>query len=1432
MEISQNKLNKILLELDYFSTDELQELLLNTESFNINSENGKNISILIVLKDGLSISLIKKINDFNNVNEQIQITAKISVFKLSSYFINEYILEFLKNNKDNLLLGSWQLMKYDTNNNVLNIYYHSEIQLKNWLNYKHDLLIYLNDKLNIELENIEFILDEKIINLQKQIISQQNESIEENYLNCLEDRKKEKQKSYYSYSIKSTDLPTPINQLLVHEKNKIIQGKVFNIKKIKTKNNSVILTYYVYDKTSSICVKRFIANDNDSQISVNDEVKFLIDLEVNRYDSREWIEGKYKNSLIVKKSTELDLKENVIDRPEFCLHTKMSTYDGLIDLDELYNQLKINNQKHFAITDRYNVQNFPNVYNKFKKTDITPIYGLELEQLPVIINAVLNPIDANILEPEYLIFDLETTGLYPNYDDVIEFGAVVVQNGSIVDKKQFFIKPNKPISEKITNITNISWSDLENAVSQYDGLKQIHEMLKNRVLIAHNGINFDFNFLNIKFQQYNLPEIKNCMIDTMVLSRGLNQEFKSHSLEMLCKKNKVEYDPSSAHRADYDANLLANIWLIFSDILLDKEIRSINQINNLIQSDRLRQLTHGDFLIAYAKNNDGIKSIYKLVSESHSESFFGRPTITYDSINKYRDNLLVTNLCIESDVINSALSGSLEELEDKISKYDFISICSDKGYYHEILNENISLLDYQDAIKKIINISKKLNKLVVAVSNAYYLNFEDKEFHDLYVNMPTLNKKPHRFFKFKTGPIAYLRDSNEMLDEFKFLGDEKLIHEIVIDNPNKLITYFDKNISPIQDKLYPPKIEGVNEKMQQVVYENAHKIYGKVLPEIVEQRIKKELDSIIGNGYAVVYWISHLLVNESIKNGYVVGSRGSVGSSLVATLLNITDVNPLKPHYLCKNCQYSNFDIPKEIEDGYDLEPINCPKCNKLIFGDGHNILFEVFLGFYGDKIPDIDLNFSGLYQNQAHNFIKKMFGDNYTFRAGTISTIAEKTSYTNAKAYFELVEKEMNPAEIERYTLKCVNVKRTTGQHPGGIVVVPENMSIFDFTPYNYPADDKEQDWYTTHFAFENIHDNLLKFDILGHDNPTILRMLKDWTGVDEKYIPHFDKNTMSLFTSISCLGVKPNDVLNEKTGAISIPEFGTKFVREMLCDAKPQTFADLIRISGLSHGTNVWLGNAKNLINDGLNLKEIIACRDDIMTYLIDNNVDPKTAFNIMEDVRKGKQVASNYIEILKNNNIPDWYIDSCNKIEYMFPKAHATAYVMHAWKFAWYKINYPLEYYASFFSIRTTSFNAEVVCQGADAIKAHYNDIESRIKKKESVTTKEKDLLSIYEVALEMYARGFKFKMIDIKKSNAETFLIDKENKSLVLPFVAIDGLGESVASSIIEARSLKEFSSQEDFIKRTKVSKQHIDIMTKLKILDQLSDKNQISLFDNA
>lgn len=1423
-----NKLHNILSILDFLNKDEIDEIISKSNNYEIIQN--ETLLILIQLKIGLRLPIIYKINEFNKKQSKFIVKSSINLENLDISSLNSYISEFLKNSNTTFISKSWVYTDVEISNNDLIIKYHNDLQLKEWIDIKYNIIDFFNNILFIKINDIQFIYDEQLQKHHENIINQEKKFFEE-YENKLKNNVNTKKKTLHFHNANFNDEITLIKNLVVNDKNKLIKGEVFNIKETKFRNGTFLYSYYIADKENSILVKQFYKNSSDNQIKIGDYVKMIIDVETSISDSREYLSGKLKKFQILKKEIETNEDDLEMHRIEMSLHSKMSTYDGLIVLDELKNKLKQLKHTHFAITDRYNVQNYPDVAKTFKNSGITPIYGVELEKLDSTINGVLNPIDKLISNEEYLIFDLETTGLYPEFDDIIEFGGVVLKNGHIIDKKQFFIKPNVKLSQKITEITNITENELKNAIDQENGLMQIVEYCKNRILVAHNGINFDFNFLNTKLTQYNLSILTNCMIDSMIISRSINNDFQYHSLEMITKKFKINYDLNKAHRADYDAELLSKVWMIFMNKLIELGCTNLNQINQFIQTPKLRQSTRGDFIVVYAKNQDGIKNIYELVSNSHSTGFYGRPTVTWEEIEKFRNNLLITNLCIESDVINAALTKSTRDLENEIKKYDFISICGPNGFYHEIINENISLFNYQLTIKKIINVANKLNIPVVGTSNAYYLNEWDKRFHDLYVKMPTLNKKPHRFFKMKTGPIAFLHSTHEMDKQFSFLKDQELIDNINFVNINNIVKNIDNNITPIRTKLYPPKIDGVNEMMRNKVYENTHKIYGKMLPKIVEERINKELDSIINHGYAVVYWVSYLLVNESINDGYVVGSRGSVGSSLVATMLNITDVNPLTPHYLCKNCTYSNFNHNQNVEDGYDLPPINCPKCGKLMEGEGHNILFEVFLGFYGDKVPDIDLNFSGNYQMKAHNFIKKMFGTQHTFRAGTISTIADKTSYANTRNYFETIGKEINPAEIERYATKCVDVKRTTGQHPGGIIVVPKEMSIFDFTPYNYPADDITQDWFTTHFAFEHIHDNLLKFDILGHDNPTILRMLKDLTGIDEKTIPHYNLATLDLFNSTNELNMINDYKLNEKTGAISIPEFGTKFVREMLIDTKPKSFADLIRISGLSHGTDVWLDNAKNLIQqNGMKLNQIIACRDDIMSYLIQHGVEPKISFNIMESVRKGKKIPNEYLQILLDNNVPQWYIDSCNKIKYMFPKAHATAYVIHAWKFAWYKLNYPLEYYASYFSIRISVFNIKVMCSDSNTIKTHYDDINERIKLHKNVTTKEKDLLPLYEIALEMHARGFKFKMVNIYKSDAFNFVINKESNELICPFSVLDGLGESVATSIIQARQNNDFTSKQDFINRTKVSKQHIELMNELGILDDLQDTDQLTLFD--
>lgn len=1430
------KINKILSTLNILTNPEIDEITSSLFKYDYYFNDEKVLVINLSFKDGFNYSTIDKIYNFNNVQNKILIKLNFDFKLLSKEWKQIFISNFIADINNELLKKSLNRQALNlTDDNELIIDYITDQELDLWMNNEANLIKYINDNYGYFITKFIYKKNSTYDDYIKSVDDDFSKKITENntIINSSVTNKK------YSYNnsnykkwsnlnvTKIIDIDNPMASY-------VISGQVFDIKKDQLKNGAYFISYYVTDFTSSIVLKKYVIDIESfkDDILVNDWISAYININIQNNDPSQFngkiIDYKKIDPLYIPEIDTSDKK-----RVEFSIHTKMSAYDGIIDPKSLKETLLNWGMNTFAITDRYNVQAFPEIMHEFKKTPIKPIYGVEMEFLPKEIFAVLNPINQNLNDAEYIVFDIETTGLYPEFDEIIEFGATKLQNGIIVDRIQFFIKPNSPISAKTTEITGITQQDVDNAMDQISGLLKIKNFLSNAVLVAHNGINFDINFINKKLSQFGIEQINNTLIDTLLISRGYNVGYKSHTLESVCKKYKVEYNREEAHRADYDAVVLSYLWLELIKRFEQENITNINQINDFVNTESLYSSTIGNFALVYVKKQSGIRNLYELISYSHSDFLFGRPTIRIDDIKKFSDNLLLANSPIDSDVFYGSLSKSDNELMEIIDKYDVITVAPPSCFEHEIHARNITIENVKKAIKRIIDLSSKLKKTIIAVSTAYYIDSNDSQFYNLYVNNPVLNRKNHRYLKFGKHPDLHLRTTKQMLEEFAFLEDADLIEKIVIDNTIELSTLFD-DVTPLQSKLFPPNIDGVNESVEKTVYENAHRIYGDSLPTIVEERINKELKSIISNGYAVVYWISHLLVEKSINDGYVVGSRGSVGSSLVATFLNITDVNPLQPHYICPHCKYSDFNIDIEkYSDGYDLPYINCPNCNQIMKGEGHNIPFETFLGFNGDKVPDIDLNFSGVYQPQAHKFIKDMFGSTHSFRAGTISTIAEKTSFENARAYFEKINKNVSKAEIERFAIKCQDVKRTTGQHPGGIIVVPKDMSIFDFTPYNYPADDKSQDWYTTHFAFEYIHDNLLKFDILGHDNPTILKILKDLTGVDEKDIPNNDPKTMSLFSSLDALGINSNDINGETTGALSLPEFGTPFVRGMLNQTKPKTFSDLIRISGLSHGTDVWIGNAHELIKQGYTLDQIIGCRDDIMVYLIQHGVDPLTSFQVMEDVRKGKKIKPEHQKILEDLNIPKWYIDSCNKIKYMFPKAHATAYVMHAWKFAWYKLNYPLEYYSAYFSIKPSVFNVKIMCEGHQSIK---NEIEritkslSNPKLKSTIKTKDKELFPLYEIALEMYSRGYKFEMIDINRSDATQFIVDHDNKSLICPFVALDGLGDQVAISIMEARKQKLFSSFDDFKNRTRVTKQHIELLSELGIFKEISDNDQLSLFD--
>lgn len=864
---------------------------------------------------------------------------------------------------------------------------------------------------------------------------------------------------------------------------------------------------------------------------------------------------------------------------------------------------------------------------------------------------------------------------------------------------------------------------------------------------------------------------------------------------------------------------------------------------NKMECPQAYKIVRPKHMCVLAKDKTGLKNMFKLVSEANTTYFEKTSRIPRERLEFYREGLLFGSGCYNSEIFDLAMTRSLDELKKAMSFYDYIEILPlDICQYFVERGRVDTMEDLTRILRRIVDTAKEMGKLIVATGDVHYLDQKDKIFRDVFTCNPkiglggALHPLTDRNNPTAWTPDEYLRTTQEMMDSLSYLSEDEK-YEYVIENTNKIADMIDGSFHVVHDKLFTPHIDNADENLRQLCFDNAHKQYGKVLPDIVEKRLTKELDNIIKHGFGVIYYIAHKLVKKSNEAGYLVGSRGSVGSSFVATMANISEVNPLPPHYYCPHCQYNEFLPEGYIANGYDLPDKKCPKCGHPLKGDGHNIPFETFLGFNADKVPDIDLNFSGDYQPTAHAYTKEIFGESHVYRAGTISTVAEKTAYGYAKGYAELMGKEntMRQAELERIAKGCTGVKRTTGQHPGGIIVIPENMDVFDFTPYQYPADDFSAEWKTTHFDFHAIHDNVLKFDILGHVDPTVIRMLQDLTGVNPKDIPTNDSKVMSLFNSTEALDIDLS-YLNCKTGALGLPEFGTKFVRGMLEQTHPTSFSDLVILSGLSHGTDVYLGNAETLISSGTcTLKEVIGCRDDIMVYLIEKGLPNKDAFDIMECVRKGKSPVvfpeKKYEELMRQHDVPTWYIESCKKIKYMFPKAHAAAYVLSAVRVAWWKLYYPREYYAVYFTTRCDAYDIETMIQGKEAVYAKYQSILNDKQNGVKISNKEEALISVFEIALEMFERGMHFSNISLEKSDSQNFIIDPDDDSALLPpFISIDGLGTSVGDSVVEARQKNRFLSKEDVMKRTKLTNNQIDFLTKLGAFENMSEENQLSLFD--
>ncbi len=1025
---------------------------------------------------------------------------------------------------------------------------------------------------------------------------------------------------------------------------------------------------------------------------------------------------------------------------------------------------------------------------------------------------VYNP-DDHTLDDEFVVFDLETTGLNPSKDKITEIGAVKIKEGKVFSKFSAFINPGISIPSFIVKLTGITDEMVMDAPPIEQVLNDFMEFIQGAVLVAHNA-NFDVGFIKYNAKLMG-DKIRNPYIDTLELCRKMFPELGKYKLNMVAKHLGIQFE--NHHRAVDDSMVTAKIFLYCMDVLREKGCKNIRDIQDAFD-DEINLKANSYHAIILAKNSVGLKNLYKIVSQSHLKYFYKKPRVPKKLLLEYREGLILGSACEAGELYKAILDGKGEDEISRIVRfYDYLEIQPLGNNQFLVKNGRVNSQEELKKInKKIVRLGERHRKPVVATCDVHFMDPKDEVFRRILMAGRGFTDADNQ------APL-YFRTTDEMLSEFDYLGEEKA-YEVVVENTNHIADLIE-NIAPVLEGTYPPSIEGAEHDIESMAMNKAREIYGEELPEVVAKRLEKELNSIIKNGFAVMYLIAQKLVSKSLSDGYLVGSRGSVGSSFVANMSGITEVNSLEPHYICENCKYSHFILDGSYDCGFDLPDKVCPKCGNNLKKDGYDIPFETFLGFDGDKEPDIDLNFSGDYQAIAHKYTEELFGEGYVFKAGTIASVAEKTAYGYVKNYLDEREIVLPNAEINRLVKGCTGIKRTTGQHPGGIMIVPKDKEIYDFSPIQHPADDTQSSVITTHFDYHFLHGSILKLDILGHDDPTVIRMLEDLTGVDVTTIPIGEEKTMSLFSSTEALGVKPEDIGSE-TGTFAVPEFGTKFVRQMLQDTKPKLFSDLIKISGLSHGTDVWLNNAQDLIKAGVTtLSKSICCRDDIMIYLMHAGLPPKTAFRIMEDVRKGKGVKEEYEIIMKENKVPEWYLDSCKKIKYMFPKAHAAAYVMMAFRIAWFKVYHPLAFYATYFTVRADDFDAEIMSHGQDRVKNKIIEFEM---KGNNVTAKEKNMLTILEVVNEMYARGYSFLPIDLYSSEAKKFII--EGNSLRSPLNALQGLGSSAAFNIVEARRVGEFLSIDELRTKAKISKSVIEILERNNCLKGLPESNQLCLFN--
>jgi DNA polymerase-3 subunit alpha (Gram-positive type) len=1212
------------------------------------------------------------------------------------------------------------------------------------------------------------------------------------------------------------DDPVPIQQIQEEEPKVTIQGTILKLEEKELRNGLTLFQWILTDFTDSLTVKAFARNKEDLRV-----LKLLAEGKWVR------VRGRVEHDRFMQPPELAMVASDVMEvaappermddaeekRVEFHLHSAMSTMDAVTPVGDYIALAAKWGHPAIAVTDHANVQAFPEAYKAAKKHKIKVIYGVEANIVNDAVPIVYRPDDRPLAEAEFVVFDIETTGLSVTNHKIIEIAAVRMAKGKEIDRFSTFVNPHEPIPYAITQLTSITDEMVRDAPDIDPVIREFKRFVGDAVLVAHNA-QFDIGFVQHALKQAGEEPLPNPVLDTLELARLLHPTLKNHRLNTLTELYKVRLEHH--HRAIDDTLALGEVLFHLLKDAEGKNIRRLSDFNRFVGQD-LRNVRPFHACI-YARNQTGKKNLFKLISLSHTDYFHRVACIPRSKLIEYREGLIVSSGCEKGELYETVLNKSLEEAEEVAAFYDVLEVQPVEINLHLVDKGVVTREQLIEANRRVVAIGKKLGKPVIATGNAHYLHPRDKIYRDITIHGITGYSPLKEIRK----PDVHFRTTKEMLQLFEHLGEDA--YEVVVTNTRKLAEQFEE-IQLFPDKPFFPVIEGADEELRETCYRTAKEKYGDPLPQIVVDRLEKEIVPITKAGYAALYLIAQRLVKKSNEDGYLVGSRGSVGSSIVAMMLGISEVNPLQPHYLCPNCKHSEWFTDGSVGSGFDLPDKPCPKCGAMMRGDGQDIPFETFLGFKGDKVPDIDLNFSGEYQAQAHNYTKVLFGEKNVFRAGTISTVAEKTAYGFVKKYEEDHGKRYRSAEANRLSLGCTGVKRSTGQHPGGIVVVPDYIEVEDITPVQYPADDTSSEWKTTHFDYHAFDANLLKLDILGHDDPTMMRMLQDLTGVDPTTIPMNDPKVMSLFSSTEALGVTPEQI-RTSVATYGIPEMGTKFVRQMLEETKPRTFADLLQISGLSHGTGVWLGNAQELIKRGIcTISTVIGCRDNIMLYLIYRGMDAALAFKITESVRKGKGLTDEWIEEMKKHDVPDWYIESCQKIEYMFPRAHAAAYVTSAVRTAYYKLYYPIEFYATYFTVRAAEdFDVETFCQGYDGILRKLEEIE---QKGAAATAKEKAMISILEMGLEMTARGFSVKPIDLYRSDAVRFTID--GQALIPPFAAVPGIGASAAKNIAAAREAGEFLSVEDFQMRSKVSKTVVEILTGFGCFRGLPETNQLSLF---